>query len=173
MIADAIDGKLDLIVTKSVSRFARNTVDSLSTIRKLKEAGVEWYFEKEIIWTFDGKGELLITIMSSLAQEKSRSISENVTWGKRKAMADGKISIPWSNVLGYEKGEDGLPKIVPEQAKVVRYIFKQFMRGKSYANIAKQLTSKGTPTPTGKQNWSLSTVRSILKNEIYRGSKRL
>lgn len=87
MIADAMSGKIDLIVTKSVSCFARNTVDSLVTIRKLKEKGVEVYFEKENIYTFDGKGELLLTIMSSLAQEESRSISENVTWGQRKRFA--------------------------------------------------------------------------------------
>ena len=84
MVADALAGNIDLIVTKSVSRFARNTVDSLTTIRKLKEHGVECYSEKENIWTFDGKGELLITIMSSLAQEESRNISENCTWGQRK-----------------------------------------------------------------------------------------
>lgn len=95
MIADALGGQIDLIVTKSVSRFARNTVDSLTTIRKLKEHGVECYFEKENIWTFDSKGELLITIMSSLAQEESRSISENVTWGQRKRFADGKVSMPY------------------------------------------------------------------------------
>lgn len=95
MIKDALDGKIDLIVTKSVSRFARNTVDSLSTVRKLKERGVEVYFQKENIFTFDSKGELLITIMSSLAQEESRSISENVTWGKRKRFADGKVSLAY------------------------------------------------------------------------------
>ena len=90
MVEDALDGKIDLIVTKSVSRFARNTVDSLTTIRKLKEHGTEVYFEKENIWTFDFKGELLLTIMSSLTQEESRSISENVRWGQRKRAADGK-----------------------------------------------------------------------------------
>ena len=89
MVDDALDGKIDLIVTKSVSRFARNTVDSLTTIRKLKDKGVEVYFEKENIWTFDGKGELMLTIMSSLAQEESRSISENCAWGQRKRFADG------------------------------------------------------------------------------------
>ena len=94
MVRDALDGKIDLIVTKSVSRFARNTVDSLVTVRKLKEKGVEVYFEKENIYTLDSKGELLITIMSSLAQEESRSISENVTWGQRKRFADGKVSLP-------------------------------------------------------------------------------
>ena len=92
MVKDALDGKIDLIVTKSVSRFARNTVDSLTTIRKLKEHGTECFFEKENIWTFDSKGELLITIMSSLAQEESRSISENCTWGQRKRFADGKVT---------------------------------------------------------------------------------
>ena len=116
MIADAISGKIDLIVTKSVSRFARNTVDSLVTIRKLKEKGVEVYFEKENIYTFDGKGELLLTIMSSLAQEESRSISENVTWGQRKRFADGKVNLPYKQFLGYRKGADGFPEVVPEEA---------------------------------------------------------
>ena len=111
MIEDALAGKIDLIVTKSVSRFARNTVDSLVTVRKLKEKGVEVFFEKENIYTLDSKGELLITIMSSLAQEESRSISENVTWGHRKRFADGKILIPYANFLGYRKGADGLPDV--------------------------------------------------------------
>lgn len=92
MIDDAMSGKIDLILTKSVSRFARNTVDSLTTIRQLKEKGVEVYFEKENIYTLDAKGEVLLTIMSSLAQEESRSISENVTWGKRRSMENGKFS---------------------------------------------------------------------------------
>ena len=100
MVEDALAGKIDLIVTKSVSRFARNTVDTLTTVRKLKERGVEVYFEKENIYTLDNKGELLITIMSSLAQEESRSISENVTWGHRKRMADGKVMMPYGLFLG-------------------------------------------------------------------------
>ena len=104
MIEDALAGKINLIVTKSVSRFARNTVDSLSTIRLLKEHGVEVFFEKEAIWTFDGRGELLLTIMSSLAQEESRSISKNVTWGQRKRFADGKVTMPYSSFLGYRRG---------------------------------------------------------------------
>ncbi|WP_161950182.1 recombinase family protein, partial [Streptococcus suis] len=96
MVEDALNGKIDLIITKSVSRFARNTVDSLTTVRQLKEVGVEIYFEKENIWTLDSKGELLITIMSSLAQEESRSISENVTWGLRKQFAEGKVHFPYT-----------------------------------------------------------------------------
>ena len=124
MIEDALAGKIDLIITKSVSRFARNTVDSLTTVRKLKEKGVEVYFEKENIYTLDSKGELLITIMSSLAQEESRSISENVTWGKRKQFADGKVFLPYKQFLGYRKGTDGFPEIVPEQAEIVRRIYR-------------------------------------------------
>jgi len=122
MITDALAGKIDLIVTKSVSRFARNTVDSLTTVRRLKEKGVEVYFQKENIYTLDSKGELLITIMSSLAQEESRSISENVTWGQRKRFADGKVSMPYKNFLGYRKGGNGEPEIVPEEAGLVQLI---------------------------------------------------
>lgn len=173
MITDALAGKIDLIVTKSVSRFARNTVDSLTTIRKLKDAGCECYFEKENIWTFDSKGELLITIMSSLAQEESRSISENVTWGQRKRFADGKVSMPYKQFLGYEKGPDGLPRIVPEQAETVRYIYDLFMSGKTVTAIAKQLTADGIPTPGGKKTWGSTTVESILTNEKYKGDARL
>ena len=120
MIEDALSGKIDLIITKSVSRFARNTVDSLMTVRKLKDKGIEIYFEKENIWTLDAKGELLITIMSSLAQEESRSISENVTWGHRKRFADGKVSLAFSHFLGYERGADGNLVINKEQAETIK-----------------------------------------------------
>ena len=173
MVQDALDGKIDLIVTKSVSRFARNTVDSLTTVRKLKDAGVEVYFEKENIWTLDSKGELLITIMSSLAQEESRSISENVTWGQRKRFADGKVSIPYSQFLGYRKGADGLPEIVPEQAEIVRSIYRMCIEGMSTNAIAKRLTQQGIPTPAGKQVWQRATVESILRNEKYKGAALL
>lgn len=173
MIADALSGKIDLIVTKSVSRFARNTVDSLVTIRKLKEKGVEVFFQKENIYTFDGKGELLLTIMSSLAQEESRSISENVTWGQRKRFADGKVSLPYKQFLGYRKGADGFPEVVPEEAIVVHRIYTRFMEGLTPGAIAKELTADGIPTPAGKQRWQTSTVESILKNEKYKGAALL
>ena len=173
MVADALDGKIDLIVTKSVSRFARNTVDSLTTVRKLKERGVEVYFQKENIYTLDSKGELLITIMSSLAQEESRSISENVTWGQRKRFADGKVSIPYGQFLGYRKGADGLPEIVLEEAEVVRDIYRMFIEGMSTNAIAKKLTENGVPTPSGKQKWQRQTIDSILANEKYKGSALL
>ena len=173
MIRDALAGKIDLIVTKSVSRFARNTVDSLTTIRKLKEAGCECFFQKENIMTFDSKGELLITIMSSLAQEESRSISENVTWGQRKRFADGKVSIPYGQFLGYRKGADGLPEIVPEEAEIVRRIYREFPQGKSTNAIAAMLTEEGIPTPGKRTVWQRATVESILRNEKYKGSALL
>ncbi len=173
MIADALDGQIDLIITKSVSRFARNTVDSLVTVRQLKEKGVEVYFEKENIYTLDSKGELLITIMSSLAQEESRSISENVTWGQRKRMADGKVSLPYGQFLGYRKGEDGLPEIVESEAETVRMIFRLFMEGKTPSAIAKLLKAKGILSPGGKKKWQVATVKSILSNEKYKGDALL
>ena len=173
MVRDALDGKIDLIITKSVSRFARNTVDSLTTVRKLKEHGVEIYFEKENIFTFDSKGELLITIMSSLAQEESRSISENVTWGQRKRFADGKVSMPYKQFLGYEKGEDGTPVVNEEEAAIVRLIYKLFLEGKTPAGVCRYLDAQGIPTPSGKKKWSQTTVGSILSNEKYKGDALL
>ena len=173
MVADALDGKIDLIVTKSVSRFARNTVDSLTTIRKLKEKGVEVYFEKENIWTFDGKGELLLTIMSSLAQEESRSISENCTWGQRKRFADGKVSVAFGRFLGYDRGPDGNLVVNPEQAETVKRIFGLFLGGKSFTAIAKIMTDEGVKTPGGCDKWSVGTVSNILKNEKYKGDALL
>ena len=152
MVKSALAGNIDLIITKSVSRFARNTVDSLTTIRKLKDIGCECYFEKESIWTFDGKGELPLTIMSSISQEEARSISENVTWGQRKRMADGKVSLAYSRFLGYDKGPDGKIVINPEQAKIVRMIYAFFLEGMSPHTIAKELTGRGIKTPTGKDN---------------------
>lgn len=150
-----------------------NTVDSLTTIRKLKEAGCECFFQKENIMTFDSKGELLITIMSSLAQEESRSISENVTWGQRKRFADGKVSIPYSQFLGYRKGADGLPEIVPEEAEIVRRIYREFLQGKSINAIAAMLTEEGIPTPGKRTVWQRATVESILRNEKYKSSALL
>ena len=173
MVKDAKAGKIDLIVTKSVSRFARNTVDSLVTIRDLKAHGVEVYFEKENIYTFDGKGELLLTIMSSIAQEESRSISENVTWGQRKRFADGKISLPYKQFLGYDRGEDGKPVINPKEAKVVREIYRMFMEGKTPFAIGRHLERSHVPTPAGKTKWSDSTIISILTNEKYKGDALL
>lgn len=173
MIADALSGKIDLILTKSISRFARNTVDSLIAVRKLKEKGVEIYFEKENIYTLDSKGEVLLTIMSSLAQEESRSISENVTWGKHKSMKDGKISLPYKHFLGYKRGKNNRPEIVEEEAEIVQQIYRLYLEGKTIRSIAQYLTEQGIPTPGGKEQWSVSTVKSILTNEKYKGDALL
>ena len=173
MIEDALAGRIDRIVTKSVSRFARNTVDTLTTIRKLKDKGVGVFFEKENIDTLDSKGELLITIMSSLAQEESRSISENVTWGWRKRIADGKVTVAYSHFLGYEKGEDGTMQIVEDEARIVRQIYGMFLDGQTPSGIAARLTRQGIPSPAGKEKWQSSTVKSILTNEKYKGDALL
>ncbi len=173
MVEDALEGKIDLIITKSVSRFARNTVDSLTTVRKLKEKGVEIFFEKENIWTLDAKGELLITIMSSLAQEESRSISENTTWGQRKRFADGKASVAYKRFLGYDRGPNGGFVINEEQAKTVRYIYKCYLEGKSYYKISLRLMEIGAETPGGQKKWHAKTVESILTNEKYKGDALL
>ena len=173
MITDALAGHIDLIVTKSVSRFARNTVDSLTSVRALKEAGVEVYFEKENIWTLDSKGELLITIMSSLAQEESRSISENVTWGHRRRFVEGKVMVPYASLLGYKKGDDGGLAVDEDQARIVRRIYREYLAGHSPKTIAAHLIKDGIPTPLGKKTWSVSTINSILRSEKYKGDALL
>ena len=169
LLADCRAGLMDMVITTS---FARNTVTLLETVRELKALGIDIYFEKEGIWAMDSKGELL-AIVSSLAQEESRSISENVTWGQRKRFADGKVSTPYSHFLGYRKGEDGLPEIVPEEAEIVRSIYRMCIEGKSTNAIAKHLTESQIPTPAGKEVWQRATVESILKNEKYKGSALL
>ena len=183
MIQDALAGRIDLIITKSVSRFARNTVDTLTAIRKLKEYGVEVYFEEQNIYTLDGKGELLLTIMSSIAQEESRNISENVTWGMRKRFADGKVTMPYGQFMGYRRGKDGTPEVVEAEADVVRTIF---LEGATPAMISRELNLAGVPCPSRKSllseneaeiakarkktsRWGTSTVENILTNEKYKG----
>lgn len=162
MMEAAMNGEIDLILTKSISRFARNTVDTLQAIRELKAKGVEVRFEKERIHTFDPKCEVMLTIMSSLAQEESRSISENVRWGRQHSMQSGKVSVAYKHFLGYRKGADGKPEIVEEEAQIVRRIYKMFLDGKTIRYIADVLTEDRIPTPAGKQKWSVSTVKSIL-----------
>lgn len=169
MVSDAKAGKIDLILTKSISRFARNTVDTLQTVRELKALGVEVVFEKENIRTLDKQCEVLLTIMSSLAQEESRSISENVRWGQQRSMQEGKVVMAYKHFLGYRKGENGRPEIVPEEAEIVREIYRMFLEGVTIRNIARHLTGRQIPTPAGKAVWSVSTVKSILSNEKYKG----
>lgn len=169
MIADAKDGKIDLILTKSISRFARNTVDSLVITRELKKSGVEVFFEKENISSMDSHAELIFTIMSSIAQEESRSISENVRWGLQRSMEAGRISLPWSMFLGFRRGDDGLPEINPEEAKIVQKIYRDYLDGATLRQIARRLDAAKVATPLGRQKWSPETIRHILTNEKYKG----
>lgn len=161
--------KIDLILVKSISRFARNTVDCLNYIRTLKELGVAVYFEKENINTLSAESEMLITIMGAFAQAESESISANVKWGKRKAMADGKAIIQYQKLYAYEKGEDGSPKIIPEQAEIVLQIYKRFLSGASLRNIQEWLEQERIPNVNGEQGWTIRAVRNILTNEKYCG----
>lgn len=174
MIADALNGKINLIITKSISRFARNTLDTISYVRKLKENGIEVFFEKENLWTLDPKSELILTIMASIAQEESRSISQNVTWGKRVSFQAGKVSFAYNSFLGYKK-EDEKIVIDEEQASIVRLIYRMFLvEGKTCTGIASYLKSQHIKTPTGKStNWTKNTVNSILTNEKYKGDALL
>lgn len=173
MMEAALNGNIDLIMTKSISRFARNTVDTLQAIRELKAKGIEVRFEKEHINTLDPKCEVMLTIMSSLAQEESRSISENVRWGRQRSMQNGKVSMPFKRFLGYRRGTDGKIEIDESEAEIVRRIYSMFLDGKTIRYIADVLTEDGIPTPGGKRVWSVSTIKSILSNEKYKGDALL
>ena len=170
MMADALDGKLDYIVTKSISRFARNTVDTLNCVRQLRQQNppVGVYFEKENIDTLDATGELILTILSALAQDESRSISDNIRWSIQKNFQAGKPKIDLNRMLGYDKGENGEWMINPEQAKTVRYIFERYVCGQTANRIAKELNELGRKT-VNKKNWSASSVLTVLRNEKYVG----
>ena len=173
MIEDALAGKIDIIYVKSVSRFARNTVDLLCICRELKSKNVNVIFEKENLELMSTSGELMLTIFASLAQEESRSISENIKWTVQKNFEKGIYHMPYSNFLGYEKGPDGKPKIVESEAALVRKIYKLFLYGYPITAIAAELTREGIPTPRGCEVWVKSTVKSILTNEKYCGDARL
>lgn len=169
MIEDALDGKIDMILTKSVSRFARNTVDSLLTIRKLKEKNVAVVFEKEGVNTLDGTGEILITILSSLAQEESRNISENTRWGVVRRFENGKMIVNHNKFMGYTKNENGDLVIVPEEAEIVRLIFRLYLEGYSAKKISQYLEENGIKTATGQDKWYDSVIFKMLRNEKYMG----
>ena len=173
MLADCEAGKINIILTKSISRFARNTVDLLETVRYLKSLGIEVRFEKEHINSLSEDGELMLSLLASFAQEESRSISENTTWGQRKRFADGKASVAYKRFLGYDRGPNGGFVVNQEQAKTVKLIYKLFLDGLTCHAIAKELTERKLPTPGGKAVWSQSTVRSILTNEKYKGDALL
>lgn len=165
--------KIDLIITKSISRFARNTVDCLEYVRQLKDLGIGVIFEKENLNTLTMTSEFMIALYGSFAQAESESISKNVSWGKQKAYAEGKVSFQYAKLLGYKKGANGKPEIVPEEAETVRMIYDLFLDGLSFTRIKKALENQNLLTATGKKIWSESNIKSILKNEKYVGDALL
>ncbi len=169
MIDACMAGKVDLVLTKSVSRFARNTVDALQCIRKLKEKNIPVIFEKEGVNTMESGGELLITILSSQAQEESRNISENTRWGLTRRFENGIISVNHKRFLGYTKDEDGNLVVVPEEAVIVKRIFREYLEGKSIVQIAKGLEDDSIKTVTGLEQWHPGTIDKMLSNEKFCG----
>lgn len=173
MIEDCMSGKIDLIITKSISRFARNTLDCLHYIRQLKEKNIAVYFEKENIKTTDAKGEVLLTIMASLAQQESQSLSQNVKLGLQYRYQQGKVMVNHNWFLGYTKDEEGHLIVDPEQAKIVKRIYYEYLEGYSCKQIARRLTADGIPNGAGNTKWGDSNIASILKNEKYIGDALL
>ena len=169
MIRHCRQKKIDVILTKSVSRFSRNTVDCLYYIRALKQLGIAVIFEKENINSLEEDSELRITLSGAFAQSESESISANVTWGKRRAMETGKVSIQYKKLYGYRKGGDGQPEIIPEQAEIVRWIYERYLTGASLRMIKEELEQQGVKCSEASLEWTISRIRSILQNEKYCG----
>ena len=169
MIRQCKQGKIDIVLTKSISRFARNTVDCLNYVRALKELGIAVIFEKENMNTLEIDSEILITMLGAFAQSESESISANVRWGIRQAMKEGKATIQYKYLYGYRKGDDGKPEIIPDQAEVVRKIYDLFLSGTPVRGIQEYLNANSVPNINGESKWARSAIDSILTNEKYCG----
>ncbi len=173
LLRDCEKHKIDFIITKSISRFARNTADCLEIVRRLSELGICIYFEKENINTMDSKGEVMLTIMASLAQQESESLSQNVKLGIQYRYQQGEIQVNHTRFLGYTKDENKQLVVVPEEAEIVKRIFREFLEGSSLLQIGKGLEANGILTAAGKPKWRPETIRKILKNEKYMGDALL
>ena len=169
MIAACKRGRIDLILTKSASRFARNTVDCLKVIRELKARGIGVIFEKENINTLTESSEFLITLFSSFSQAESESMGLNIVMGMRQSMKEGKIPFQYSRTLGYRRGSDGRPEIDPEEAETVRLIYARYLEGASLGDIQRELTEREIPTAEGIKGWSRQVIQNILTSEKYIG----
>lgn len=169
MIKDCKEGKINKILVKSIARFARNTVDALRYIRELKEIGVSIFFEAQNIDTGTPGGDVLLTILAATAEEESRTISKNIKWSYQKKFQKGEMQFSFHNFLGYRKDSDGNIIIIEEEAKIVRRIYNEFLFGYSISQITNRLNEDKIPTPSGKDKWGYSVVRSILTNEKYYG----
>lgn len=173
MIQDCRNGKIDMILTKSISRFSRNTVDCLKFTRELKGLNIAVYFEKENINTLDAKGEVLMTIMAALAQQESESLSANVRLGIQFRNQAGKVQVNHNRFLGYTKDEEGKLIIVPEEAEIVRRIYAEYMDGASFLQIKRGLEADGILNGAGNAKWYESNIKQILTNEKYIGDALL
>ena len=173
LLQDCEAGKIDMILTKSISRFARNTVDTLNTLRILRKKGVTVFFEKEHIDTHADNGEMIITVLSGLAQEESFNLSENTRWGIIRKFENGTIILNHNRFMGYTKGKDGELAIVPEEAETVRLIFRMYLEGTSIAGIKRHLEKEGILTVTGRKIWNEGTISKMLSNEKYMGDALL
>ena len=173
MVAACKRGRIDMILTKSSSRFARNTVDCLNIIRVLKARGIGVIFEKENINTLTESSEFLITLFSSFSQAESESLSKNVSWGKQKSMEAGNVTFQYKKMLGYRKGPDGNPEIVPEEAETVRRIYQRYLEGASLADIKRELDADEVPTAEAVRAWSCQVIKNILTCEKYIGDALL
>jgi len=169
MIQDCKKRKIDLILTKSISRFARNTLDSIQYVRMLKQMGIAVVFEKENINTATMNSEMILTVLSAFAQAESESISQNVARGKRMGYKHGKFAFPYGRIIGYRKGADGKPEIIPEQAEIIRLIFNSYLQGDSLQSIKAKLETAGALTARGNTEWSAQSIQRILQNEKYCG----
>ncbi len=170
MIDECMAGNINMIITKSISRFARNTLDCLQYIRQLKDKNIPVYFEKESINTLNSKGKVLLTIMASLAQQESQSMSQNIKLGLQYRYQQGKVQVNHNRFLGYAKDENGNLIIDPEQAEIVKRIYREYLEGSGMDKIAVGLMTDGILTGAGKTKWHTSTINKILRNEIYVGS---
>lgn len=173
MIEECMAGRIDMIITKSISRFARNTLDCLKYIRELKEKNIPVFFEKENINTMDSKGEVLLTIMASLAQQESQSLSQNIKLGLQYRYQNGEVQVNHNRFLGYTKDEDGHLIIEPTEAEVVKRIYREYLEGSSLLQIGRGLEADGILTAAGKAKWRPETLRKILQNEKYIGDALL
>ena len=166
MIRQCRQGKIDLVLVKSISRFARNTVDCLNYVRALRELGIAILFGEQNINTLESAEELLITLLRAVAQGESESISENVRWGIRQAMREGRTNFQYKRLYGFETGEDGKPRIVPKQAEVVCRIYDNFLAGQSLRMIKDALEHEGVPTVSGGSDWSIAVIRGIDRKSV-------
>lgn len=169
MISDCMEDKIDIVITKTVSRFGRNTAETISLLRKLSDKGIDVFFENEGLHSIDGKDELLISLMEAIAQAESESRSQNIKWGIKQQAKKTNAPIYSRPCFGYRKSDDGALAIFEDEAKAVRSIFDLYMAGGSVLAIKKDLEDKGVLTPTGKTIWSKRTIETILKNEKYVG----